>query len=72
MIVQKGECTKMPEAFALNLLCVKKGSFEGCGALLMGLYLYTILCRSLQSGFPLQPGLLELARGFYNLEGLCL
>ena len=66
IIVQKGECKKMPDAFAVNLICVKHGAFKGCGTLLMALYLYTILYH------PFQPGLLELAGGFYNLDGLCL
>ena len=66
IIVQKGECKKMPDAFAVNLICVKHGALKGCGTLLMALYLYTILY------YPIQPGLLELAGGFYNLDGLCL
>lgn len=71
MIVQKGECSSFPEDYAVNLICVRNGVADGVGPILIGLYLYTILER-LQTRGHLQLGLLELAGGYYNIEGLCL
>jgi hypothetical protein len=40
-IVQRKECNKFANAYALNLICSKK--CYSCGNILLGLYLYTIL-----------------------------
>ena len=40
-IVQRKECNKFANAYALNLICSKK--CYSCGNILVGLYLYTIL-----------------------------
>lgn len=42
VIVQKGECLKFENAYALNLICSRK--CFSCGNILIGLYLYSILC----------------------------
>lgn len=41
VIVQRKECNKFSNAYALNLICSKK--CYSCGNILVGLYLYTIL-----------------------------
>lgn len=55
IIVELGECKLYPRAFSVNLICAKKGdtvnpfdlnsgAVSGSGNILMGLYLYSILC----------------------------
>lgn len=55
IIVELGECKLYPNAFTVNLICAKKGdisnpldlnsgAYSGSGNILMGLYLYSILC----------------------------
>lgn len=41
-ITQKKECVKFEQAYALNLICSRK--CFNCGNILIGLYLYSILC----------------------------
>lgn len=71
LIVQKGECKTYPRDYSVNLICVRDGVARGTGQVLLGLYLYTILERQKTTGY-LQRGLLELAGGYYNIEGLCM
>jgi hypothetical protein len=71
LIVQKGECKTYPRDYSVNLICVRDGILQGAAQVLLGLYLYTILERQNTTGY-LQRGLLELAGGYYNIEGLCL
>ena len=71
LIVQKGECKTYPRDYSVNLICVRDGVVPGSGQVLLGLYLYTILECQKTTGY-LQRGLLELAGGYYNIEGLCL
>jgi hypothetical protein len=68
MVVQKGECLMIPGAYSVNLICAKEGAPKGIGALLMGLYLETILKRPDIT----QIALLELAGGYLRLAALCL
>ena len=42
VIVQRRECPKFENAYALNLICSRK--CYSCGNILIGLYLYTVLC----------------------------
>lgn len=42
VIVQRSECLRFEDAYALNLICSRK-CFK-CGYILIGLYLYSILC----------------------------
>ena len=64
IIVERGECRKFPNAYAVHLICVNRG-FKA--TLLMGAYLYTIK----QSNDISQVGILELAYGHENIPGLC-
>jgi hypothetical protein len=41
-VVQRNECNKFANAYALNLICSRK--CFSCGNILIGLYLFTILC----------------------------
>ena len=44
IIVEKGECNQFPNGWSINLICTSKNAIPGSGSILMGLYLYTILC----------------------------
>ena len=87
IIVQRDECSKFPNAYALNLVCSREGS--GGGNLLLGLYLFSIASHPLKTdgslilerivkqsqpyGAPiLHVGLLELSGSFTNIVGYCL
>lgn len=70
MIIEKGECEKFPEVWTLNLICSKK-SFN-VGYVLLELYIYSV-CHKYFMERQQQPfGLLELADGHANVNGLCL
>jgi hypothetical protein len=43
IIVELGECKQYPFGYSINLICTNKKAPAGCGSILMGLYLYTIL-----------------------------
>jgi hypothetical protein len=64
MVVQKGECIKFPEIYAINLICANR---EGISKFLLGLYLYTIKKTPKIS----QWGILELADKYNNIAGYC-
>ena len=68
MVVQKDECPIIPGAYSVNLICAKERAPKGIGALLMGLYLETILKRPDIE----QTALLELAGGNFRIPALCL
>ena len=65
MVVQKDECPRIRGAYSVNLICARQ---KGIGALLMGLYLETILKRPEIT----QVALLELAGGYLRIPALCL
>jgi hypothetical protein len=44
IIVERGECKTYPYGYSINLICANKKAPQGSGSILMGLYLYTILC----------------------------
>lgn len=64
MVIQKGECVKYPELYAINLICVNRNNIS---KYLLGLYLYTIKINPKY----FQWGILELASKYINTEGLC-
>jgi hypothetical protein len=70
IIVEKGECARMPDAWSINLICAIEQTSSGlksCGQFLNGLYLYTIA----KNPFVLDKrGVLELANSFINAAGL--
>ena len=68
MVVQKDECPMISGAYSVNLICAKESAPKGIGALLMGLYLETILKRPEIT----QIALLELAGGYLRIPALCL
>lgn len=65
MIVQKGECVKMPEVYSVNLVC----SQHSKGSALIACYLY---CINNHPELTVKMGILELANGYFNVGGLCL
>lgn len=70
IIVQKGECETHPNAWAVNLICVRSirlgfFSYSIKGSILLGAYLY---CIKLSNNSE-QLGLLELADGYLNVAG---
>jgi hypothetical protein len=87
-IVQRSECFKFENAYALKLICSRK--CFSCGNLLMGLYLYTILSHPKSIKYIKEPieskltngneyghpvlhlGILEISGGYKNIRGLCL
>ena len=44
IIVELGECKTYPYGYSINLICTNSKAPAGSGSILMGLYLYTILC----------------------------
>ena len=64
MVIQKGECVKYPELYAINLICANRNNIS---KYLLGLYLYTIKINPKY----FQWGILELADKYTNTEGLC-
>jgi hypothetical protein len=70
LIIEKGECEKLGEAWSVNLICAALQSpngLKGVGQILMGLYLYTI---SENEEVEEKTGVLELANGYINAGGL--
>jgi hypothetical protein len=66
IIVEKGECKRLPNAYSVNLICVRseiKSKEKPKGALLLGAYLYCI------KKIGQRHGLLELAGGYKNVAG---
>lgn len=55
VITQRSECFKFEDAYALNLICSRK--CFSCGYILLGLYLYSILCH---------PKILNFLRGMFS------
>ena len=66
IIVEKGECKKYSNRYAIKLIC----STHHQGTLLMGLYMYTLLNNN-KIDTPDKIGILELASGYNNIPGLC-
>ena len=70
LIVEKGECVKLSEAWSVNLICAALQSpngLKGVGQILMGLYLYSI---AENEEVDEKTGVLELANGYINAGGL--
>jgi hypothetical protein len=63
IIVEKGECKKYPDRYAVKLIC----SADKHGSLLMGMYMYALH----SNAAPDKTGILELAGGYKNTPGLC-
>jgi hypothetical protein len=63
IIVEKGECKRLPYAYSVNLICVRSIKEKPKGALLLGAYLYCI------KKIGQRYGLLELAGGYKNAAG---
>lgn len=64
IIAEKGECTKHPQSYCVNLVCSKAGG----GSILIGLFLY---CIYHSPHLTEKVGLLELANSYFNVSGLC-
>jgi hypothetical protein len=65
IIVELGECKTYPFGYSINLICTNKYAPAGSGSILMGLYLYTILCHpdktdSTDITFPLGKGMVNI------------
>ena len=54
IIVELGECQKYSSAYSINLICADTRKASGVGSILMGAYLYTILCHPLKEN-PSEP-----------------
>ena len=70
LIVEKGECEKLGDAWSVNLICAvlqSTNGLKGVGQILMGLYLYTI---AENEEVDEKVGVLELANGYINAGGL--
>jgi len=70
LIVEKGECEKLSDAWSVNLICAVLQSpkgLKGVGQILMGLYLYII---AENEDVDEKTGVLELANGYINAGGL--
>jgi hypothetical protein len=72
IVVEKGECKRRgyENVWSVNLICAKdktKGNKSGLGAILLGLYLYTIANNDL---IEPKKAILELANGYLNVGGL--
>lgn len=65
LLVEKGECVRHPDAYCVNLVC----AMSGTGAMLLGVYLYSIHHNPLVT---VKMGILELANSYINVGGLCL
>jgi len=66
LIAEKGECKRLPNAYTVNLICVRsqlKSPEKPKGSILLGAYLYCI--KKLGQRY----GLLELAGGYKNVAG---
>lgn len=64
IIVEKGECKDYPTVWSVNLIC---SSENGGGAILMGLYLFTIASNE---NITPKVAILELANSYINFTGL--
>jgi len=70
LIVEKGECEKLSDAWSVNLICAvlqSPNGLKGVGQILMGLYLYTV---AENEEIEEKVGVLELANGYINAGGL--
>jgi hypothetical protein len=70
LIVEKGECEKLGNAWSVNLICAvlqSPNGLKGVGQILMGLYLYII---AENEEVEEKVGVLELANGYINAGGL--
>lgn len=65
MVVQKGECRKLPEIYAINLICANR---KDISKYLLGFYLYVI---KKQPNIHKPFGILELAGKYTNISGYC-
>uniref|UniRef100_A0A6C0B7K4 Uncharacterized protein n=1 Tax=viral metagenome TaxID=1070528 RepID=A0A6C0B7K4_9ZZZZ len=63
IIVEKGECQRLPNAYSVNLICVRSIKDKPRGSVLLGAYLYC--CKKIGQRY----GLLELAGGYRNVAG---
>lgn len=63
IIVEKGECRRLPNSYTVNLICVRSIENKPRGAILLGAYLYC--CKKVGQIY----GLLELAGGYSNISG---
>jgi len=63
IIVEKGECRRLPNAYSVNLICVRSLKDKPRGSVLLGAYLYC--CKKVGQRY----GLLELAGGYKNAAG---
>ena len=63
IIVEKGECRRLPNAYSVNLICVRSLKDKPRGSILLGAYLYC--CKKVGQRY----GLLELAGGYKNAAG---
>ena len=63
MVVHKGECEKYKDEYCVTIIC----SANKYGSLLLGMYMYTLL----NTTYPVKKGIIELARGYKNITGLC-
>lgn len=63
IIVEKGECKRLPNAYTVNLICVRSIRDKPRGAILLGAYLHC--CKKIGQRY----GLLELAGGYKNSSG---
>lgn len=63
IIVEKGECRRLPNAYSVNLICVRSIKDKPKGSILLGAYLYC--CKKIGQRY----GLLELAGGYRNAAG---
>jgi hypothetical protein len=63
IIVEKGECKRLPNAYSVNLICVRSVKDKPKGSILLGAYLYC--CKKIGQRY----GLLELAAGYKNAAG---
>lgn len=63
IIVEKGECRRLPNAYSVNLICVRSIKDKPRGAILLGAY--SFCCKKIGQRY----GLLELADGYKNTAG---
>lgn len=71
ILVQRGECSKLPNTYCINLVCSPIGDSraKGVGSIMMALYLYCVMNNPNVAD---KIGLLELANSYENIAGLCL
>jgi len=68
IVIEKGECIRLPEVYCLKLICTKEGNINGLkikGSILVGAFLYCLKSDPSKS----QIALLELAGRYRNLPG---